>query len=74
MAACPASSGGPVVVVPGWAGLGGGGACGGALPMVPLARLVWSVSACPSGSMSSWQHGSTCSAGVVKPNGRVARC
>ena len=50
--------------VPGWPGLGGGGVRGGVLPLVPLPGLVWAVSDCQSQSLSSWHHGSTCSAGV----------
>ena len=62
--AYPVSSDDPVVVLHGLAGLGGGGACGGGLLVVPLPGLVWTGSVCQSGSLSSWQHGSTCSAGV----------
>lgn len=47
--AYPVSSDDPVVVLRGLAGLGGGGACGGGLLVVPLPGLVWTGSV-----MSVW--------------------
>ena len=47
--AYPVSSDDPVVVLRGLAGLGGGGACGGDLLVVPLPGLVWTGSV-----MSVW--------------------